>query len=62
MIYSSFMLTNSEELHQIMELTVNISAYSDRAPHRLHIALLRQYFFSLKENEFDDSEIKSGKE
>ena len=56
------MLTNSEELHQIMELTVNISAYGDRAPHWLHIALLRQYFFSRKENEFDDSEIKSGKE
>ena len=56
------MLTNSEELHQIMELPVDISAYGDRAPHRLHIALLRQYFFGLKENEFDDSEIKSGKE
>ena len=52
------MLTNPEQLHQIMELTVDISAYGDRAPHWLHIALLRQYFFSLKENEFDDSENK----
>ena len=49
------MLTNPEELHQIMELTVDISTYGDRAPYWLHIALLRQYFFSLKENEFDDS-------
>jgi hypothetical protein len=55
MIYSSFMLTNPEQLHQIMELTVDISANRDRAPHWLHIALFRQYFFSLKENEFDDS-------
>ena len=41
------MLTNSEELHQIMELAVDISAHCDRAPHWLHIALLRQYFFRL---------------
>jgi hypothetical protein len=34
------MITNPEELHQIMELTVDISAHGDRAPPWLHIALL----------------------
>lgn len=39
--------TYSEELHQIVELTMDVSAYCYRAPDWLYIALFLKYFLRL---------------
>lgn len=38
---------NLEQLHQVVELTVDVTAYGDRALHGLHIALVLQDFSRL---------------
>ena len=40
--------SNLEELHEIMELPVDISAHSNRAFHWLHVAFFRQNLFGLE--------------
>lgn len=39
--------TNAEKLHQVMELTMNITTNSHRTAHRLYIALFNQNLASL---------------
>ena len=43
--------TCSEEFEQIVELTVNITAYCDRCRHRLHIRFLQENFFGFFANQ-----------
>ena len=40
--------TNSEEFHQVVELTVDVSANSHWRANGLNVALLRDYFLSLR--------------
>jgi len=43
----------SKELHEIVELAMDVPANCDRAPHWLHIALLRQDLFRFITEGFD---------